>query len=367
MNTFGHLFRLTSFGESHGPLIGGVVDGMPAGIRIDEGEVAKIMSRRRPGRNPLTSLRDEEDKVHFVSGILDNVSTGSPIAFFIENKDHHSPHYDHLKDLFRPGHADLVYHVKYEGHRDWRGGGRSSARETAVRCVGGALASMLLKHSGVSVNAFVSKIGKAGMTRDEEERYLAMDSEELYSLTASSRVYCPDEELSNVMAGCVEDAKSSCDSIGGIVSCVAKGVPAGWGEPVYDRLDAMLAGAMLGINAVKGFEIGAGFSLASMYGSEANDPILVADRVSQESNHCGGMLGGISNGRDIVFRVAFKPTPTIGIEQDTINVSGEPVRFRACGRHDPAVVIRGSVVVEAMTLMTLADAYLMSRATKAFK
>lgn len=364
MNTFGNLFRVTSFGESHGPLIGGVIDGCPAGVTIDHSVVESFMSLRRPGSSNLVTQRCEDDHVEFVSGIMNGFSTGMPIAFVIRNKDHHTAHYDNLKNCFRPGHADYTYHTKYHGFRDWRGGGRASARETAVRSVAGAIASMLLRPLGVEVCAFVSRVGKISMPRETESRYFSMDPIELRDRTICSEVRCPDFECSEQMTEEIISAKADKDSVGGMVSCVVKGVPIGWGEPVYDKLDAMLAGAMLGINAVKGFEVGDGFLLSSMKGSDSNDWMYpFQDKSQSETNHCGGILGGISNGKDIIFRVAFKPTPTIAKPQMTIDINNHPIALDAKGRHDPAVVIRGVAVVESMAWITLADAFLMSKSS----
>ncbi|MBO4445214.1 MAG: chorismate synthase [Bacteroidaceae bacterium] len=329
MNTFGTLFRLTTFGESHGPAIGGVVDGMPAGITLDLDFILSELQRRRPGKSDLTTSRNEPDTPEFLSGVLDGVTTGTPIGFIIRNRDQRSADYDSLKDLYRPSHADYTYDIKY-GIRDHRGGGRSSARETAVRVVGGALAKLFLRERNITVSARLSQVG------DETE---------------PARM----EEL-------IRTVKSEGDSIGGIVSCVVKGCPAGLGEPVYDKLHAALGGAMLGINACHGFDYGAGFEGVGMKGSEQNDVFTTDEKgnITTLTNFSGGIQGGISNGQDICFRALFKPTATIMKEQRSITQNGAPTTLRATGRHDPCVALRAVPVVEAMAAMTIADFLLLS-------
>ena len=329
MNTFGTLFRLTTFGESHGPAIGGVVDGMPAGITLDLDFILSELQRRRPGKSDLTTSRNEPDTPEFLSGVLDGVTTGTPIGFIIRNRDQRSADYDSLKDLYRPSHADYTYDIKY-GIRDHRGGGRSSARETAVRVVGGALAKLFLQERNITVSARLSQVGNE---------------------TEPARM----EEL-------IRMVKSEGDSIGGIVSCVVKGCPAGLGEPVYDKLHAALGGAMLSINACHGFDYGAGFEGVGMKGSEQNDAFTTDEKgnVTTLTNFSGGIQGGISNGQDICFRALFKPTATIMKEQRSITQNGAPTTLRAAGRHDPCVALRAVPVVEAMAAMTIADFLLLS-------
>ncbi len=334
MNTFGQLFRLTDFGESHGAAIGGVVDGMPAGIEINFEEVQKELDRRRPGQSSLTTARKESDTVKFLSGIFEGKSTGTPIGFIIENSDARSKDYENMRHTFRPNHADLTYAQKY-GIRDHRGGGRSSARETAVRVVGGALARQVLAMCGISITARAVRIGSKTDPREFEGEIL--------------------------------EAKRDRDSVGGIIECIVSGVPSGLGEPVFGKLQAMLAGAMLSINAAKGFEYGDGFAAACMRGSEQVDtPYLDEDsgRVLTQTNHSGGIQGGISNGADIVFRVAFKPVATLPRPLETINDQREKVILEAHGRHDPCVVPRAIPVVEAMAAMTILDAMMMAKALK---
>ncbi len=355
MNTTGRLFRLTTFGESHGEAVGGVIDGCPAGLSIDMEAVERDAQRRRPGQSSYTSPRNEKDSVRFLSGLFQGVTTGAPIAFIIENRDVHSEDYDHLSRVFRPGHADYTYFCKY-GFRDPRGGGRSSARETAVRVVGGAVAKQLLAPLGIDCRAYTSQIGCVQLPKDLSARYSR-------EMVEASPVRCPDPSISAQMEAEIAAAQSACDSVGGIINCHIGGVPAGWGEPIYDKLHAALGAAMLSINAAKGVEIGEGFALASMRGSEANDQMTTDDagNITFCSNHAGGISGGISTGQDIHLRIAFKPTPTIGQEQQTINENGEVVLLAAKGRHDPCVVPRAVPVVEAMAWLTLADAFLASR------
>ncbi len=355
MNTIGKLFRLTTFGESHGKAIGGVIDGCPAGLFVDMEAIERELLRRRPGQSHYTSPRQESDMVQFISGLFRGETTGAPIAFMIDNKDVRSADYDSLSSIFRPGHADYTYFHKY-GIRDPRGGGRSSARETAVRVVAGAVAKQLLAPLGIRCTAYTSQIGLVCIPQENAKEYSPEEVE-------SSPIRCPDFNASGLMEAVIETAKKESDSVGGIVDCQISGVPVGWGEPLYGKLHAALGAAMLSINAAKGFEVGDGFALASMRGSEANDQMVAAEDggISFLSNHSGGISGGISTGQDIRFRVAFKPTPTIGQKQQTVNEQGESISLSAVGRHDPCVVPRAVPVVEAMTWLTLADAYLASR------
>ncbi len=355
-NTFGKIVQLTSFGESHGKAIGGVLDGFPAGIPIDFALIQHELDRRKPGQSKLVSARKEPDKVELLSGVYEGYSTGTPIAFLVRNKDHKPGDYDHLKGSFRPSHADYVYHEKY-GHRDHRGGGRSSARETVARVVAGSLAQMLLREIGVSVTSYVSAIGNVNLQKD----YVECD----LSKTDESPVRCPDKAASEKMVQLIENTAKNGDTLGGIIKCIIKDVPTGLGEPVFDKLHADLARAMMSINAVKGFEIGSGFSGASMKGSEHND--LFAEKngkIVTQTNFSGGIQGGISNGMDIYFTVAFKPVATLMRDQKTVNTEGEEIVLKGKGRHDVCVVPRAVPIVDAMAALVLADHYLRNRASK---
>ena len=349
-NTFGHLFRLTTFGESHGEAIGGVIDGCPAGITLDFEEIQRELDRRRPGQSAIVTQRKEADKVQFLSGIFEGKTTGVPIGFIIANTQQHSQDYDHLRELYRPSHADYVYEQKY-GLRDHRGGGRSSARETAVRVVSGAIAKQFLKR--IKITAYVSAVGELSLP---EEDYGLLD----FSQIEKNPVRCPDPILAEQMEAYIKEVRKDGDTVGGIVSCVIQGVPVGLGEPVFDRLHAELGKAMLSINAVKGFEYGGGFASTRKRGSQNND-IFLLDGTTR-TNHSGGIQGGISNGMDIYFRVAFKPVATLMQEQETINRAGEVVQFQGKGRHDPCVVPRAVPIVEAMSALVLADYLLIHNA-----
>lgn len=353
-NTYGKLFRLTTFGESHGVALGGIIDGCPAGIKLDFDIVNKELARRRPGQSAIVSQRKEHDEVEFLSGIFEGVTTGAPIGFTIKNDNQKPADYDHLKDVYRPSHADYVYDRKY-GVRDHRGGGRSSARETVSRVVGGAIARQLLP-AGVSINAFVSSVGDIFI----DKPYQALD----LSMTDSNDVRCPDANTAEKMEARIREVRKMGDTIGGTVTCVITGVPAGWGEPVFDKLHAELGKAMLSINAVKGFEFGSGFCGARMLGSEHNDKI--SPDGSTSTNLSGGIQGGISNGMDIYFRVAFKPVATLMRPQESINRDGDVVTVEGKGRHDPCVVPRAVPIVEAMAALALADAYLQQRINSLF-
>ena len=349
-NTFGTLFRLTTFGESHGTAIGGVLDGCPPNIRIDSEAIQKELDRRRPGQSSISSPRKESDKIEILSGIFDGVSTGAPIAFVIRNTNAQSADYDHLKDVYRPSHADYTYQQKY-GVRDYRGGGRSSARETATRVAAGAIAKAVLPQL-VSVKSFVSQVGDVKLTQDLERLNL--------ELIESNLVRCPDPVAAEKMLALIEEMRDAGDTLGGVITCVVRGVPAGWGEPVFDKLHADLGKAMLSINAVKGFEIGSGFAGVAMKGSEQNDSF--SSGFGTTTNNSGGIQGGISNGQDIVFRVAFKPVATIKKEQQTVDSSGNEITLAAKGRHDPCVLPRAVPIVDAMTNLVLADHYLRQNA-----
>jgi chorismate synthase len=356
MNGFGQLLRLTTFGESHGVAIGGVLDGFPSGIAIDEEFVRSEMRRRRPGQSLITTQRDEKDEVRFLSGIFEGCSTGTPIAFMIMNNNSRSDDYGNLRDAYRRSHADYVYDCKY-GVRDHRGGGRSSARETAVRVCAGALAKLALKQLGMTVQAFTSQVGEISL----DGYYTSYD----LASVESNAVRCPDAGKALQMEQLILDVKHQGDTVGGVVTCVAKGVPAGLGEPLYDKLSASLASAMLSINAVKGFEYGNGFAAAAGRGSQQND-IFFNDggSISTRTNNSGGIQGGISNGNDIYFRVAFKPVATLLKEQPTVTRDGEEAVLLARGRHDPCVVPRAVPVVEAMTALVLLDHYMLDRAKR---
>lgn len=350
-NTFGHLFRLTTFGESHGIAIGGIIDGFPSGLKVDFKKIKLEMQRRKPGQSAIVTQRKEEDEVEFLSGIFEEVTTGTPIAFKIVNTNAKSKDYSHLKDTYRPSHADYTYDVKY-GIRDYRGGGRSSARETAARVVAGAMAKQLL--DGISIKAYVSSVGNITLDKD----YKKLD----FSLTESNPVRCPDVEKAREMEAYIREVRKEGNTVGGVVTCVIQGVPTGWGTPVFDKLHAKLGMAMLSINAVKGFEYGSGFSGTKMLGSEHNDTFR--SDFTTETNYSGGIQGGISNGEDIYFNVAFKPVATLMQKQDLLHKDGEIITEQGRGRHDPCVVPRAVPIVEAMAAIVLADFYLQARVDK---
>ncbi len=352
-NIFGTAFRLSTFGESHGEAVGGVVDGMKSGTLIDIDFIQSELDRRRPGQSAITTPRDEKDKVKLLSGVFGGKATGTPIGFMVENTNQKSSDYDNIIDIYRPSHADYTYAMKY-GIRDHRGGGRSSARETVARVVGGALAKLMLRDQGVSIVAYTSRIGDVSVEKGYENLDL--------SKIETNIVRCPDEAVAQKMIEVIETVRNEKDSIGGVVTCVIKGVPVGLGEPCFDKLQALLAHAMLSINAVKGFEYGSGFEGSTMRGSEHNDIFyLDGDRVRTRTNNSGGIQGGISNGEDIYFNVAFKPTATILMEQPTINANHEEVKTKVKGRHDPCVVPRAVPIVEAMAAMVIADCLLMNK------
>ena len=356
MNTFGQIFRLTTFGESHGEAIGGVVDGMPAGIEIDVDFIQQELARRRPGQSSITTSRQELDQVELLSGVFEGHSTGCPIGFIVRNQNQHSHDYDNMRQLFRPSHADFTYYYKY-GARDHRGGGRSSARITISRCVAGALAKLALRQLGISIQAYTSQVGDIALDRDYHQYDL--------SKTESNAVRCPDAEKAAQMIALIERVKAEGDTIGGIITCVVKGCPAGLGEPEAHKLHADLGAAMLSINAVKGFEYGEGFAGVAQRGSEQNDIFRpVVGRITTVSNHSGGIQGGISNGQDIYFRVAFKPVATLLQTQDTVDINGKPTTLTARGRHDPCVLPRAVPIVESMTAMTIFDHYLLNKTAK---
>lgn len=350
-NTFGIFFKLTTFGESHGEAMGGVIDGCPAGVSIDLDAIENQMMRRRPGQSEIVTQRKEADTVRFLSGIFEGKTTGAPIGFIIENTNQKPADYTHIKDSYRPSHADYTFDKKY-GHRDYRGGGRSSARETASRVAAGAIASQLL--GAISITGYVSSVGDLTL----EKPYQKLD----LNTVDSNVVRCPDAEMASKMIAKIKEVKKQGDTIGGIITCVIQNVPVGLGEPVFDKLHAQLGKAMLSINAVKGFEFGSGFKGATMNGSEHND--LFNQDGTTKSNLSGGVQGGISNGMDIYFRVAFKPVATIMQKQQTINSKGEKVEMQGKGRHDPCVVPRAVPIVEAMAALTIADFWLANKLSK---
>lgn len=358
-NTFGNIFTLTTFGESHGEAIGGIVDGMPSGIDIDTGFIQSELNRRRPGQSRITTDRREEDKVELLSGVFEGKSTGTPIGFIVRNDNQKPKDYENIRCLFRPSHADYTYYNKY-GLRDYRGGGRSSARITISRCVAGALAKLALRKIGISITAYTSQVAAIALDKD----YTKYD----LSLTEANAVRCPDEDKARLMERLIEQVKDEGDTVGGIVTCVIKGCPAGLGEPEFGKLHADLGAAMLSINAAKGFEYGDGFGCATARGSSSNDIFTGGsdkDRsIGTATNHSGGIQGGISNGQDIFFRVAFKPVATIMMEQHTVDVEGNETTIKAKGRHDPCVVPRAVPIVEAMAAITILDHYLISKTVK---
>lgn len=359
MNTIGTLFRLTSFGESHGPAIGGVIDGMPAGIEVDIDFIQKELARRKPGQSKLTTARKEADEVELLSGIFEGKTTGCPIGFLVRNTNQHSDDYEEMRTAYRPSHADFTYEQKY-GIRDHRGGGRSSARETISRVVAGAFAKLALRQLGISIQAYTQQVGDIALTGSYRDYDLSKAEE--------NDVRCPDEETAQKMVDLIMKVKSEGDTIGGIIACAIKGCPIGLGEPVYDKLQARLGAAMLSINAVKGFEYGLGFAGSTGRGSEQND-IFEPDGqggITTRTNNSGGIQGGISNGQDIYFRVAFKPVATLLREQETVDRQGNATRLTARGRHDPCVLPRAVPVVEAMAAITILDAYLLSKSTFLF-
>ena len=353
MNSFGNIFKLTSFGESHGKGIGGVIDGYPAGITINEEFIQYELDRRKPGQSKLTTNRKEPDHVEFLSGIFEGESTGCPIGFIVWNTNQRSDDYTNIKDVYRPSHADYTYQQKY-CTRDYRGGGRSSARETISRVVAGALAKLALIQIGVSITAYTEQVGPICLNKDYNELDLTQIEE--------NPVRCPDPEKAEEMAELITKIKKEGDTIGGVIRCVIKGCPVGLGEPVFDKLHAALGQAMLGINACKGFEYGQGFQNMTLKGSQQNDIFTTNnDKITTKTNNSGGIQGGISNGNDIYFRAAFKPVATVLIEQPTVDIHGNEILSTSRGRHDPCVLPRAVPIVEAMAAMTLLDYYLLNK------
>ncbi len=355
-NTFGEIFRVTTFGESHGVALGGIIDGCPAGLEIDLAFIQSELDRRKPGQSKIVTQRKEPDEVEFLSGIFEGKSTGVPIGFVIKNDNQKSKDYDHIKDSFRPSHADFTYTEKY-GNRDHRGGGRSSARETVSRVVAGAIAKLMLKKLGMNITAYVSQVGPLKL----DKNYSQLD----LNKTENNIVRCPDEQMAEQMIELIDSIRKEGDTIGGVVTCVVQGTPVGLGEPVFDKLHADLGKAMLSINAVKGFEYGSGFNGLVLRGSQHNDAFYTENgKVKTKTNHSGGIQGGISNGEDIYFNVAFKPVATIMRDQSSIDKEGNESTVSGKGRHDPCVLPRAVPIVEAMAALVLVDHFLRAKSNK---
>ena len=353
MNSFGNLFKITSYGESHGPGIGVIIDGCPSGLAIDMEFIQSELDRRKPGQSNIVTQRKESDSFKLLSGIFEGKTTGTPIHIFIPNEDANSKDYAEWEDIFRPSHADFTYWEKY-GIRDHRGGGRSSARETAGRVAAGAIAKLLLRQRGINITAYTEQVGNIKLEKGYENSDL--------SLIESNPVRCPDNEKATEMEALIREVRKEGDTIGGVVACIISGCPAGLGEPVFGKLHAALASAMLGINACKGFEYGSGFDGVAKRGSAHNDIYYSENgKILTRTNHSGGIQGGISNGMDIYFRVAFKPVATIMREQETVNKAGESKKISGKGRHDPCVVPRAVPIVEAMAALVLADYWLLAK------
>ncbi len=355
-NTFGEIFRVTTFGESHGVALGGIIDGCPAGLEIDLAFIQSELDRRKPGQSKIVTQRKEPDEVEFLSGIFEGKSTGVPIGFIVKNDNQKSKDYDHIKDSFRPSHADFTYTEKY-GNRDHRGGGRSSARETVSRVVAGAIAKLMLKKLGVNITAYVSQVGPLKL----DKNYSQLD----LNKTENNIIRCPDEQMAEQMIELIDSIRKEGDTIGGVVTCVVQGTPVGLGEPVFDKLHADLGKAMLSINAVKGFEYGSGFNGLVLRGSQHNDAFYTENgKVKTKTNHSGGIQGGISNGEDIYFNVAFKPVATIMRDQSSIDKDGKESTVSGKGRHDPCVLPRAVPIVEAMAALVLVDHFLRAKSNK---
>ncbi|HRK52298.1 MAG TPA: chorismate synthase [Cyclobacteriaceae bacterium] len=355
MNSYGTLFKITTFGESHGPAIGAVIDGCPAGLAIDENFIQSELDRRKPGQSKITTQRKESDTFKILSGVFEGKSTGTPIALVIENQDQRSKDYGHIAEAFRPSHADYTYEAKY-GNRDYRGGGRSSARETAARVAAGAIAKLLLQKEKIEISAYVSQVGDI-----KTPHYTKLN----LSNTENNIVRCPDDRIADQMIALIDKVRKQQDTIGGIVTCVIKNTPVGLGEPVFDKLHAELGKAMLSINAVKGFEYGSGFEGTQLKGSEHNDEFYNdGGKIKTKTNHSGGIQGGISNGEDIYFNVAFKPVATIMKDQASIDKQGNETTVSGKGRHDPCVVPRAVPIVEAMAALVIADFLLRGKVSR---
>tara|TARA_B110000495_G_C22963850_1_gene565141 strand:+ start:330 stop:1409 length:1080 start_codon:yes stop_codon:yes gene_type:complete len=355
-NSFGNIFKISTFGESHGQVIGVVIDGCPAGLKISTQEIQQELDRRKPGQSKITTQRKEADIVEILSGVFEGKTLGTPISLMIRNEDQKSKDYSHIKDAFRPSHADFTYQEKY-GHRDYRGGGRSSARETATRVAAGAIAKKLLQHYGIALHAYVSSVKDIVLEKD----YQTLD----FSKIENNMVRCPDAETAKKMISLIEETKKAGNTVGGTISCVIQDCPTGLGEPVFDKLHANLGKAMLSINAVKGFEFGSGFEGTKMFGSEHNDLFEEKDdKIITQTNYSGGIQGGISNGMDIYFKVAFKPVATIMQKQQTVNAEKESIEMLGKGRHDPCVLPRAVAIIEAMSALVIADFLLLNRLSK---
>ena len=352
-NTFGKIYKISTYGESHGKAIGVIIDGCPSGIEVNEKDIQKELDRRKPGQSKITTQRKENDNIEILSGVFNGKTTGSPISLFIKNKDHKSSDYDHISTSFRPSHADFTYHKKYK-NRDHRGGGRSSARETANWVAAGAISKKILQDLKIKIHAYVSKVGKLELNKTYNE----LDFEN----TENNIVRCPDNKFAEKFISIIDDARKNKDTIGGVITCIIKGCPIGIGEPIFGKLHAELGMAMLSINAVKGFEYGSGFKGVEMFGSEHNDEFQIkSGKVSTKSNNSGGIQGGISNGEDIYFSVAFKPVSTIMKDQDSIDSNNKNTIIKGKGRHDPCVVPRAVPIVESMAANVLVDLYLQSK------
>lgn len=353
-NTYGKIFRITTFGESHGTGVGVVLDGCPAGIEVNEEYIQEELDRRKPGQSKITTQRQEGDEVKILSGVFEGKSTGTPISLVVYNADARSKDYSHIADRYRPSHADYTYEQKY-GHRDYRGGGRSSARETLARVAAGAIAKKILQKLGVEILSYVSQVGPIKLNKGYQELDLTKIEDNI--------LRCPDAEMAEKMIEFIDMTRKNRDTVGGVVSCVIKGTPVGLGEPVFDKLHAELGKAMLSINAVKGFEYGSGFDGVEKFGSEHNDEFYVEDgKVKTKTNYSGGIQGGISNGEDIYFRVAFKPVATLMMDQDSVDKNGNSVVVSGKGRHDPCVVSRAVPIVDAMAAVVILDFYLRNKA-----
>ncbi len=351
-NSFGKVFKISSFGESHGKVIGVIIDGCPPGIEIDKSDIQKELDRRKPGQSKITTQRKESDELEILSGVFEGKTTGMPIGLFIKNKDQKSSDYDHISKSFRPSHADFTYHKKY-GIRDYRGGGRSSARETANWVAAGSIAKKILNKLNIKIYAFVSKVGKLEL----DKKYQELDLNKI----ESNIVRCPDKSFAEKFVGIIDNARKKQDTVGGIITGVIKGCPVGIGEPIFNKLHAELGKAMLSINAVKGFEYGSGFAGVEMYGTEHNDEFQIKNnKISTKSNFSGGIQGGISNGEDIYFNVAFKPVSTIMKDQESVDSNNKKIILKGKGRHDPCVLPRAVPIVESMTANVLVDLYLQS-------
>lgn len=355
-NTFGKLLQIHTYGESHGPALGVVIEGCPAGLEIDESFIQSELNRRKPGQSKITTQRKEADEFEIVSGVFEGKSTGTPISIIIRNEDQRSKDYSHIADKFRPSHADYTFQAKY-GYRDYRGGGRSSARETVARVAAGAIAKLFLKHHGITCQSYVSQVGNLRL----ENAYTELD----LSKTEDNILRCPDQEKAEEMIALIDKTRKNRDTVGGVITGVIQGVPAGLGEPVFDKLHAEIGKAMLSINAVKGFEYGSGFEGVKMNGSAHNDAFYTENsEVKTKTNHSGGIQGGISNGADIYFNVAFKPVATIMDDQQSVNEAGESVTVSGKGRHDPCVVPRAVPIVDAMSALVIADYLLISKTNR---